>query len=637
MLSGLTVEELAAGDGSRRGAGAAAARRARGAPARARRRAADAGDARRGRSADPGWLFELKYDGYRLLAGKAATADAALLAQRPRRDRGLPRDRRGDARAAVSSASCSTARSSCSTRSGRPSFQRLQQRGQLAPRRRHRARRADAARDATTRSICSRFGGYDLRALPLSERKALLAQLVPAVGPDPLRRPRRRARASDCSRRSTARARGRGRQARGLRRTRGRPLAATGSSWRALDARFRRRRLHARPRAAAAASARCTWRVGRRRPGLRGPRRLGLRRALLTARRRRDARGAAARRAPPVAAPCRRAREHAWVEPALVVEVRYRESRRDGLLRQPVFLRLRDDKALRASAGPPEAEDSTAPPTSPRPPRPRTRPRRGERRALTNLDKVFWPERRLHQGRPDRVLPRVARGSCRTCADRPLVLTRYPDGIDGKSSSRRTRRASVARLDAAERCGASTPQREIRLLRVRRRRDAALRGQPGLDPAARLVAAGVAILAAPRLVHPRSRSQGRAVRARGRAGARASTSCATISGCRRSSRPAARPACTCWCRSARQLTYEQCAHARRAAGRGHRASAARHRHDRASGRLPRRAAVYVDYLQNGHGRLLVAPFSVRPVPGAPVSMPLTWARSRRGSTCAATT
>jgi bifunctional non-homologous end joining protein LigD len=34
--------------------------------------------------------------------------------------------------------------------------------------------------------------------------------------------------------------------------------------------------------------------------------------------------------------------------------------------------------------------------------------------------------------------------------------------------------------------------------------------------------------------------------------------------------------------------------------------------------------VYVDYLQNGHGRLLVAPYSVRPVPRACVSMPLNW-------------
>jgi bifunctional non-homologous end joining protein LigD len=34
--------------------------------------------------------------------------------------------------------------------------------------------------------------------------------------------------------------------------------------------------------------------------------------------------------------------------------------------------------------------------------------------------------------------------------------------------------------------------------------------------------------------------------------------------------------------------------------------------------------VYVDFLQNGAGKTIVAPFSVRPRPGAPVSTPLTW-------------
>jgi bifunctional non-homologous end joining protein LigD len=38
----------------------------------------------------------------------------------------------------------------------------------------------------------------------------------------------------------------------------------------------------------------------------------------------------------------------------------------------------------------------------------------------------------------------------------------------------------------------------------------------------------------------------------------------------------------------------------------------------------RQGKVYVDFVQNGHGRLLVAPFTVRPLPGAPVSMPLEW-------------
>ena len=34
--------------------------------------------------------------------------------------------------------------------------------------------------------------------------------------------------------------------------------------------------------------------------------------------------------------------------------------------------------------------------------------------------------------------------------------------------------------------------------------------------------------------------------------------------------------------------------------------------------------LYLDYLQNGRGKTLAAPYSPRPLPGAPVSMPLTW-------------
>lgn len=35
--------------------------------------------------------------------------------------------------------------------------------------------------------------------------------------------------------------------------------------------------------------------------------------------------------------------------------------------------------------------------------------------------------------------------------------------------------------------------------------------------------------------------------------------------------------------------------------------------------------LYLDYLQNGRGKTLAAPYSPRPLPGAPVSLPLTWA------------
>jgi bifunctional non-homologous end joining protein LigD len=43
----------------------------------------------------------------------------------------------------------------------------------------------------------------------------------------------------------------------------------------------------------------------------------------------------------------------------------------------------------------------------------------------------------------------------------------------------------------------------------------------------------------------------------------------------------------------------------------------------------RQGRVYLDYLQNRYGQTVVAPYSVRPVPGACVSAPLTWAEVRR--------
>jgi bifunctional non-homologous end joining protein LigD len=38
----------------------------------------------------------------------------------------------------------------------------------------------------------------------------------------------------------------------------------------------------------------------------------------------------------------------------------------------------------------------------------------------------------------------------------------------------------------------------------------------------------------------------------------------------------------------------------------------------------RKGRVYLDYLQNRNGQLIVAPYCVRPFPGAPVSAPLEW-------------
>ena len=44
----------------------------------------------------------------------------------------------------------------------------------------------------------------------------------------------------------------------------------------------------------------------------------------------------------------------------------------------------------------------------------------------------------------------------------------------------------------------------------------------------------------------------------------------------------------------------------------------------------RKGKIYIDYLQNRPGATLAAPYSVRPKPGATVSMPLHWDEVRKG-------
>jgi bifunctional non-homologous end joining protein LigD len=46
----------------------------------------------------------------------------------------------------------------------------------------------------------------------------------------------------------------------------------------------------------------------------------------------------------------------------------------------------------------------------------------------------------------------------------------------------------------------------------------------------------------------------------------------------------------------------------------------------------KRRGVLIDANQNGEGKTIASAYSVRPRPGAPVSTPLRWTRSRRDST-----
>jgi bifunctional non-homologous end joining protein LigD len=149
-----------------------------------------------------------------------------------------------------------------------------------------------------------------------------------------------------------------------------------------------------------------------------------------------------ARRAtPPLAVPP--ARGVAWVAPEMVVEVRYKEWTRGGHLRHPVFLRVRDDKTVEECLRPGEEgegeieegeiEEEAAPkPTASEPPR-SSGSEASRPVAFTNLGKVFWPAEGYTKGDLVEYYRAVAPAMLPFLRDRPLVLDRYPDGIGGKS------------------------------------------------------------------------------------------------------------------------------------------------------------------------------------------------------------
>ncbi len=116
-----------------------------------------------------------------------------------------------------------------------------------------------------------------------------------------------------------------------------------------------------------------------------------------------------------------------WVDPGLVVEVRYKEWTEGGNLRHPVFLRLRDDKTVNECFRPgEEREDETETPAET--PEGTKKPVK-----LTNLDKVFWPDDGLTKGDLIEYYGAAAPWMLKFVRDRPLMVDRYPNGITGKS------------------------------------------------------------------------------------------------------------------------------------------------------------------------------------------------------------
>ncbi len=367
-----------------------------------------------------GWLFEVKYDGYRLLACKAG--DEARLYTRKGHDWTERFPPIAAAMSKLRARECIVDGEACVVDDkGTPSFKGLQE--WLAGETKH-ANIGFAAFDLLW------LDGRDLRAEPLEARRELLEKLLEGEGP-PMSFSR--AAAGDVVQLLTA-AKEAGLEGLMAKR-RGSPYTSGRSqSW--LKLRFDRRQdaavigwlpLSGNDKdmgalALAVVDGGKLVYAGRVGTGFSDRERHEWAKRLEAAGRVREPR---AERVP-------KTKDARWVEPKLVVECGFHEwTSTDGTMRQPRFLGVREDKepmeCLKedaAAGGADERDPEKAPPAT-------VAPRRDGPK-LSNPGKVLFPRDGITKQQIWDYYTAVAPVMLPHLAGRPLTLQRYPDGIDGE-------------------------------------------------------------------------------------------------------------------------------------------------------------------------------------------------------------
>jgi bifunctional non-homologous end joining protein LigD len=138
-------------------------------------------------------------------------------------------------------------------------------------------------------------------------------------------------------------------------------------------------------------------------------------------------------------------REAVFVEPRLVAEVEFREWTRGGNLRQPSYKGLREDKPAEevvredVAAEPAQGEQPPEDPAEARLSLPAPPAKgavvtvEGRELKLTNLDKVLYPKAGFTKREVIEYYAAIAPAMLPHLQGRALTVTRWPDGVEGKS------------------------------------------------------------------------------------------------------------------------------------------------------------------------------------------------------------
>jgi len=323
-----------------------------------------------------------------------------------------------------------------------------------------------------------------------------------------------------------------------------------------------------------------------------------------------------------------------WVEPRLVCEVRFTEWTADGGLRHPIFLGLRTDRKPEEVRREEEAESDDAPETDEAGATDASVPSGGPRSApapaldaeprevrLSNLRKVFWPDDGYTKGDLIAYYDAVAPLMLPYLRDRPVVLTRYPDGIKGKSFFQKDAPVFIPGWMRTESVYSKDSDRDIRYFVLDDAESLRYVANLGTVPIHMWSARSGSLERPDWLVldlDPKGAPFAHVVEV-------ARNLHRLLDGLELAShvKTSGATGLHILIPLGRRYTHEECKTFARVLAslaleaNPEIATLARPLHARGG-------KVYIDWGQNGHGNTIVAPYSLRPIPGGPASCPLKW-------------